>query len=85
MSTPFLIDFSTSLVAALLRDELLEVTPGSERAVVAFLADWLARNGKGRSLISLAAQGLLASPDVEELYADNDRIKDVIDGLRGPS
>ena len=81
MSTTFLMGYSTALVHALLEDELLEVTEGAEPSVVAFVAGYLAEHRDGQSLISLTARALLACGEVDELYADNERLKEVVDGL----
>lgn len=81
MSTTFLLGYATALVHALLEQELLEVATGTEQSVVVFVAEYLAEHRDGQSLISLTARALLACGDVDELYADNERLKDVVDGL----
>lgn len=81
MSTPFLTGYSNALVVCLLREGLVEVRPGSEGQVVAFVATYLHEKARGGSIISSTSAALLACPDVEELYADDDQLKDVVDGL----
>ncbi len=74
MSTPFLLGFSTLLVRRLVADGLLEVAPDRQEHAVAQLAEHLA-GARGASLLSAVAAGLLAAPDVIELYADEDDLK----------
>ncbi|MFK7928793.1 MAG: hypothetical protein AB8H79_11440 [Myxococcota bacterium] len=81
MASRFLLGYAHALVYALVQQELVDLVPDREEQAVAFLADYLERNRKGGSLISLSAAGLLDCPDVEELYADNDTLKDVVDGF----
>ena len=82
MSTTFLLNFSEALVATLLHEQEIEITPGQERAVVDFLAEHIHKNRTGSSLISLVATILLECPHVEELYADNQRIKSLVEELK---
>ena len=74
----FLLGFSVRVVNELIQEGLLEVSPGGERAVVQFVADHLAASKPGQSLVSRLVQGLVACPQVEELYADDDAIKGLI-------
>ncbi|MFT7519626.1 MAG: hypothetical protein ACI9MC_001768 [Kiritimatiellia bacterium] len=84
MSTPFLLEFASDMVYALIGAQLLEVTPGRERATVEFVAAWLARKSKGGLLITSTADALVSCPDVVELYADNDQMKTLMESLRYP-
>lgn len=81
MSTPFLLDFSATLVRRLREAGHLEIRPGSEPHVVRALAAHLASVDTG-SLISSVAAGLLAAEDVEELYADDTTLKAMITDLK---
>lgn len=81
MSTPFLIGFTSTVVTHLLAAGLVEIAPDREDHVVAFVADHLAGLRTGHSLISSLVAGLLACPDVEELYADDESLKELITEL----
>ena len=82
MSTRFLLGFSNALVHELVAHGHIELT-GADRqpAVVEFVAAYLHEHGKGFSLISTTSKALIACPDVVELYADDDAIKDLVDDL----
>ncbi len=82
MSTPFLLGFAEALVARLLKEREIEVRPGSGEAVAAFLARGLAEASEGKSLISLTSQVLLQCDDVEELWADDERLKEIVQDLK---
>lgn len=82
MSTPFLMGFAEALVARLLEERELEVKPGKGEAVAAFLARGLAESREGESLISLTSRVLVKCDDVEELWADNDRLKEIVQDLK---
>lgn len=81
MSTPFLYRFSAVVVRRLLDGERLEVVAGREEEVVRFVADALTDAREGSSLVSTLTRALLASPDVEELYADEDELKELINDM----
>ena len=82
MSTPFLLGFAAALVEALLEQELLEVHEGREREVVRYVAEWLGTKARGGSLVSSTARALVECPDVDEIYADNDQLKALMETLR---
>lgn len=82
MSTPFLLGYAAALVEALLHDGSIEIEPGQESAVVAFVARDLEVRGKGGSLISCTSRALLACPQVVELYVDDQELKEVVEHLR---
>ena len=81
MSTPFLQAFAVALVHALVVRDMIEVEGERDGDVVRFLAAWLHTEGKGKSLVSTTLRGLIACPDVSEVYVDEDRLKSLIDGL----
>ena len=85
MATPFLMDFTTRLVPALVAREFLELRPGSDEQVAVYLANHLAVHGKGRSLLSVVLQGLYDCELVEDVFCDDDELKDVMEGLRYPT
>lgn len=80
VSTPFLINFTEAIVRTLLERGELELS-GDRDAVVAFVSQNLASGGEGRSLISTFTAALLACPDVEELYADDETLKELVTEL----
>lgn len=83
MSTPFLTNFSAAVVRQLVQRGLLEVAPGREEAVVAHLAAELFAAREGSQLIHTTARALLSAPDVEELYADDAELIELVQDL-GP-
>ncbi|MGC6492859.1 MAG: hypothetical protein ACON5B_08455 [Myxococcota bacterium] len=81
MPTDFLLQFSQRLIDRLLHEGELELT-GPPLPVIRRLATSL-HGAKNRSLVSLVAESLVNDPDVVELYADNDTLKERIGDL-GP-
>ena len=82
MTTPFMMRFAEGVVDRLTADHLAEIAPGGRARVVTFVADFLATSAQGGSLISGLEQALLGCPEVLELYADLDRLKQLVDDLR---
>jgi hypothetical protein len=80
MSVALLARFSTTIVQRLVDRDLLVVVPGRQEEVVQHLAEHLA-NVRHASLISAISKGLISSPDVEELFAEDDDIKEVVESL----
>ena len=81
MSTPFLMSFSMALVARLERERLLELALGQRERVVIYVANYLDTIARGGSLLSNVEAALLACPEVEELYADIDELKRIVEDL----
>jgi hypothetical protein len=81
VSTPFLYRFSVIVVRRLLQGDRLEVVQGREEQVVRHVADALTQAREGSSLVSTLTRALLASPDVEELFADEDELRELINDL----
>lgn len=81
MTTPFMMRFAESVVDRLVAENLAELAPGGRAAAVTFVAGFLATSAQGGSLISGLEHALLACPDVLELYADLDRLKQLVDDL----
>lgn len=79
MSTPFLLAYATAVVRALVAGGRMELC-GSEADTAEELAVFL-EGRKGHSLISSTSRGLLASEHVEELFADDDEIKAIVDSF----
>jgi hypothetical protein len=82
MSTPFLTQFSGSLVADLMAQDLLDVKTGHHAEVVSYLAAYLHKNRAGRSLLSTVEAGLITCGDVEEFYADQQTLKGIVETLK---
>ena len=81
MSTPFLQTFATAVVRQLLAEGLLEVRRGHEVNVADFVAQQLGSVGPGAQLVSSITAALIACPEVDELYADKERLGDLITEL----
>ncbi len=81
MSTPFLIGFTTRVLQKLLPAGHIEIVPGSEERVVAFVAANLHGLGEGHQLITSFVKSLIACPDVDEVYISDEELKDVITDL----
>ena len=80
MTSPFLQNFSAKLVTRLDEDgHLLLSVPREE--VVEFVANHLGGLSEGRSLLSELVSALLDCPGVEELYADDDTLKQCLEDL----
>ena len=81
MATPFLLSFTESVLVTLQATGDVEIHAGERDRVVEFVAGRLAGAGQGESLVSAFASALLACPAVEEVYVDNERLKQVITDL----
>jgi hypothetical protein len=80
--TPFLLGFSRAVVARLRADGDLALREGAtEEEVATFLAAGLADLPTHAQLISGVAKALVACPAVEEVFADDDRLKELIGDL----
>lgn len=80
MSTPFLLRFAAVVVERLVNAGQIEIRDGKQAEVVIFLASRLF-TPEHRSLISTLSEALIQCPDVEELFADDDDLKELIGGL----
>lgn len=81
MSTPFLYGFAAAVVSRLLDGDRVEIAPGGQERVVRCVADELGAAREGASLISSLSASLLACPEVVELYADDDELKELVSDL----
>lgn len=81
MSTSFLQGYARALIDELLARELIEIVDGGTDEVVRFVARFMAEHGTNQSAIALTGRALLESPHVEELYADDEALKDAVDAL----
>ena len=75
-----MLNFAQRLVNRLSDDGLIELSAPREE-VVAYLAAHLGGLSKGRSLISELVNALLGCPGVEELFADDDALKECLEDL----
>lgn len=81
MSTPFLQSFALSLTQALIEHGHLILMEGSKpedvaRDVAAYLG-----SRQGDSMISAASKGIISSAHVDDLFADNEEIMDIINKM----
>ncbi|MEZ4318260.1 MAG: hypothetical protein R3F61_12190 [Myxococcota bacterium] len=81
MSSPFLVAFVEAVVGRLLDRGDLEIADGETDAVVHAVAARLGTAGQGESLVSTLSKALLACEAVEELYADDMDLKELITDL----
>ena len=82
MASDFLLGFSVRVVQQLLATGAVELAEqGTEADVVRFVAEHLAASRQGHSLVSRLAEALLACPQVDELYADDDALKELVQDL----
>lgn len=82
LSTPFLRGFSRAVLAELIAQGQIETMPGHEEAVALFVAEYLGAVPSGGSLITSLARALILCPHVEELYADDQTLKQVVQELQ---
>ncbi len=68
----------------LLAEDAVEIAPGREAAVLAHCIQALTEAPPGNQLVDTLAKALLSAPDVRELYATNDMLKDFITESRNP-
>ena len=80
MTTPFLLAFSTAVLVELERSKKVELNGATERVAI-YLANYLGTKARGGSLISGISAALVSCPEVEELFADNEEIKRIVDNL----
>jgi hypothetical protein len=80
VATPFLLTFSAHLVDALADRRMVELAPGAEADVAAFVATRLAEAGQ-RSLLSALSRALLEADGVIEVFASDDELKELIQDL----
>jgi len=80
VSTPFLAAYAHAIVQSLVASDLLLLS-GDPHQVAAYVAADLARDSPARSVVASTAAALIACPDVEELFADDDDIKAIMDDM----
>ncbi|MBT3219497.1 MAG: hypothetical protein HN348_10430 [Proteobacteria bacterium] len=80
MTTPFLLAFSTAVLLELERQQMVDLNGATERVAI-YVANYLGTEARGGSLISGLSAALISCPEVDELYADNEQIKQIVDDL----
>lgn len=80
MPSPFLLGFARHLVAALVREEQIDIASGRTEAVCVHLAEGLTK-AQHVSLVSEVVRLLVDCDDVEELYATDDEVKQHVQDL----
>ena len=78
MSAQFLEAFVSRVLHDLVRSDRIEIMPNSHDKIVKEVGAVLGKSGTGSSLISTFVTALISNPNVEELYAENDEIKEMI-------
>lgn len=81
MASRFLQGFAEAIVEHLIDDGSLLIKPGKRQAVVSYVALRLGRGGSPMSLVTELGRALETSPDVEELFADNDALLEAIEAI----
>ena len=79
--TDYITKFSSEMVVRLLADGLLEIEPGADDAIATFVAGRLSRASQGGQLFASFTTALFACPDVIELYADDEQLKEIVNCL----
>lgn len=80
MSSPFLLSFTESIVVRLVDDGDLLLT-GPPDDVIRHVASALQAAGENKQLVTTLTRALITSSAVDELYADDDRLKEIITEL----
>ena len=81
MSTPFLLRFVDQVLKSLEGKDEIELVAGRRSVLVQEVAAALATAGQGKQLVSSLSRALVTSPHVEELYLDDEELKDRIGDL----
>lgn len=82
MPTAFLLGFSRSVVGQLVASGELTLAGGAvEDDVAGFVAEDLGGRELGSSLISSLTSALVACPAVDELFADDERLREVVNDV----
>ena len=68
----------------LVAEEAIEIASGREAAVLAHCIKCLTVASAGNQLVDTLAKALLSAPDVGELYATNEMLKEFITESRNP-
>lgn len=80
MSTPFLLNFARHILDALRQRRLIELVDGGQERAAEDLANHLTRI-QHSSLITELSRALLRSEAVAELFASDEELKEVVEGL----
>lgn len=77
----YLRGFASALLPRLIEAGHLEIEPDSLERVVAFVGDALASQREGRQALTVLIEALVRCPDVVELYADDDELREAVNDL----
>ncbi len=77
----FLLAFSHELVRRLIAQQKLLIRDGTVDRVIWLLSQHLANQKHGASLISAVSAGLLSFDEVEELFVDDEELRDLVTDL----
>ena len=80
MTSSFLLNFSSKLITRLDDEGHVQLSAPREE-VIQFVAGHLGGLSEGRSLISELVNALLSCPGIEELYADDETLKQCLEDL----
>lgn len=81
MSSTFFTGFAHMVLVRLLARGLIEIRAGREVQTAEFVGQALATAGDYRSLISSLSQAFVVCPEVEELYATDDELRELINDI----
>ena len=81
MSSPFLRRFVEQVLNGLEARDGIEVAAGRQHELVVEVSGALANAGEGKQLVASLSRALLSSELVEELYLDDDELKELIGDL----
>lgn len=81
MSSPFLRRFVEQVLNSLEARDGIEIAPGRRVELVVEVSGALGTAGEGKQLVASLSRALLASELVEELYLDDDELKELIGDL----
>lgn len=82
--SPLLLHTVDQVLTGLLAGDEIEIESGREAEIIRFCGLQLAEAGMGAQLVDTLSKALLRCDHVEELYADNARIKELITGVGEP-
>jgi hypothetical protein len=81
LTSSFLLNFSTKLITRLDEQGHIQLS-ASRDEVIQHVAGHLGGLSQGRSLISELVNALLVCPGIEELFADDDTLKQCLEDLQ---
>mgnify|MGYP006215926545 CR=1 FL=1 len=82
--SPLLMHTVDNIVVGLRKSDQIEMNAEHHDSVVEFVAVWLANAGMGCQLVDSLSKALVACEWVEELYATDEEIKDMLTEVSAP-